>query len=271
MTLHSARAISIGVFVAGIATACSDTNAPEGQAPALPPQSSFVIDFSDFTSPGRAAAPAVQTTPAAGTYWTRSAAVVGVWNLILTATLAPPVAAFLASFSHQPVYTEGAWTWSYSFAVLGVPHSARLEARFVSAGVQWDMYISKAGEYTDFHWFTGVSNVSGTAGTWALSMGPANPTAFIDIVWNRVPSEAYDIRYTNVAAGTSEYGSYITYGVTGLTPYDAFYDLYGAQADNLTEIEWNRTTKEGRTRDPAYFLDSDWRCWASNLDNTTCP
>jgi hypothetical protein len=168
-------------------------------------------------------------------------AVVGVWNLILTVTLAPPVAAFLASFSHQPVWSDGAWTWPYDFTVLGVPHSARLEARFVPAC------------------------------TWSLSMGPANPTAFIDIEWNRAQSGAtYDIKYTNVATGTSEYGSYIRYGVTGLTPYDAFYDIYGAQADNLTEIEWNRTTKEGRTRDPAYFLDSDWRCWASNLDNTTC-
>jgi hypothetical protein len=271
MTFRSARAIGIGVFCAGIATACTDASAPEGEAPQLPPQSSFVVDFSDFTTSALAVAPVGRTTQAAGTYWTRSAIVVGAWNLILTVTLAPPVAAFVAAFSHQPVWSDGVWTWPYDFNVLGVRHSARLEARSVSAGIQWDMYISKEGDYTDFHWYTGVSNISGTAGTWSLSRGPTSPTAFIDIAWNRASSGAtYDIRYTNVVTGTNEYGSYLTYGVTGGTPYDAFYHLYGAQAANLTEIEWNRTTKAGRTRDPAYFQDSAWRCWATDLANTTC-
>jgi hypothetical protein len=272
VTSRSARAISIGVCFAGLATACTDASAPEGEAPELPPPASFIIDFSDFTRSTLAASEHAVNGPAGHSYWERSAVVVGAWNLILTTTLAPPVAAFVASFSHQPEWSDGAWTWPYDFDVRGIRHSARLEARHVSAGVRWDMYISKEGAYTDCHWYTGVSNISGTAGTWLLSRGPTDSTAFIAMAWNRASAGAtYDIRYTNVVAGANEYGSYITYGVTGDTPYDAYFVLfYGAQADNLTEIEWSRTTKAGRTRDPAFFQDSAWRCWASDHENATC-
>jgi len=272
MTFRSARAISIGVFFAGIAAACTDANAPEGEAPELPPQSSFIIDFSDFTSSTLTASARAVLGPTGHTYWERSAVVVGAWKSILTVTLAPPVAAFVTSFSHQPEWADGAWTWPYDFNVWGVRHSARLEARSVAAGVRWDMYISKEGAYTDFHWYTGVSNISGTAGTWLLSRGPADSTAFMEVDWHRASSgETYDTRYTNVVTGTNEYGSYITYGVTGDTPFDAFFVLfYGAQPHNLTEIEWTRTTKAGRTRDPAFFQDSAWRCWASDHENATC-
>ena len=273
MSRSLSKTVCLGLAVALFATACDDTTAPEGDPPELPPQTSLVMDFSDFLSPASAAAPGVQMAPAAGTYWTRSAVVVGVWNLILTGTLAPPTAAFIAAVHHQPEWDDSAsaWTWSYDFNVLGVQHSARLEARFITDGVRWDMYISRDGGFTDFRWYTGVSHASGTNGSWTLNMSPEEPTEFLQIDWERASSgETYELTYTNIIAGNAEYGSYITHGVTGDTPYDAFYDLYGADTGNLTEIEWNRTTKEGRTKDPAHFGDSDWRCWDSNLDNTTC-
>lgn len=265
------RTIGLGMLFGLFATACDEATGPEGEAPDIPPATSFVIDFDDFLNPALASAPVVLAAPAAGTYWTRAAVVVGVWNLILTGTLAPPVAAFIASFNHDPEWSGEAWTWSYGFSVLGVQHSARLEARLITNAVQWDMYITRNGGFSDFHWYSGVSDASGMAGTWSLNRTPDDPTAFIDIEWNRSSSgDTYDITYTNVVAGTAEYGSYITYGVTDDTPYDAFYDLFGAQGDNLTEIQWNRTTKEGRTKDPAHFEDSNWRCWDANLNNATC-
>jgi hypothetical protein len=267
------RDLLAGFAVILVTVSCSDATEPEGDPPELPPLTSFVMDFGDFTDSPLAAPDVSLAATAAGTYWLRSALVVGVWNTILTVTLAPPVAAFVASFNHEPVWSadDGAWTWPYDFTVLGVQHSARLEARLVAAGVQWDMYITRDGSFNDFHWYTGTSNITGTSGTWILNMSPNDPTEFLDIAWSRSASgDTYELTYTNAVAGTAEYGSYITYGVTGDTPYNAFYDLYGAQGGNLTEIEWNRTTKGGRTRDPAHFGDSDWRCWDANLDNTTC-
>jgi hypothetical protein len=267
----SSRVLCLGLFFAVFATACDEATAPEGDAPELPPQASLVIDFSDFLNPALAASAVNQTAPAAGTYWTRAAVVAGVWNFIITGTLAPPVAAFVAAAHQAPEWSGEAWTWSYNFNALTVQHSARLEARMIPDGVQWDMYITRDGSFDDFHWYSGFSHQSGTSGTWSLNRTPDDATAFIDIEWNRSASgDTYDITYTNVVAGAAENGSYITYGVTGNTPYDAYYDLFGAQGNNLTEIQWNRTTKEGRTADPAHFQDSNWRCWNANLDNTSC-
>jgi hypothetical protein len=254
-------------------TACDDATAPEGDPPELPPQTSFVMDFGDFPTHPMAVPSAIPAAPAAGTYWTSSAIVVGVWNLIITGTLAPPVAAFIASFNHQAEWDEdvGAWVWSYTFSAIGNQYSARLEARLITDAVQWDMYISREGGFTDFHWYTGVSNASGLSGTWSLNRDAQDPSAYIDIDWSRAESgDTYEITYTNVVSGAPEYGSYITYGVTGDTPYDAFYDLYGAEGGDLTEIEWNRTTKEGRVSSQVLFGDSDWHCWDANLDDTTC-
>ncbi len=254
-----------------LATSCTDTNAPEGDPPVLPPSTSFVIDFADFAAPELADATGVFARQA-GANWRRSAVVVGVWNIALTVTLVVPVAAFVESFRHQPEGRDGAWVWPYDFNALGASYSARLEARPVSAGVQWDMFISRDGDYTDFNWYSGQSNLTGTSGTWSLNRMPNDPTPFIDIEWNRVVGEdTYDIRYTNVIPGDAENGGYIQHGITGASPYDAFYQIFSANNNNLTEIEWSRSNKEGRVRDPMFYSDSDWRCWDTNLDDIACP
>ena len=64
-----------------------------------------------------------------------------------------------------------------------------------------------------------------------------------------------------------ENGGYINYGITNETPYNAFYDIYNKGQDNHTNIEWNRTTKEGRVKDAQHFLDAVWHLWDSNLDD----
>jgi hypothetical protein len=267
--------VCLGLFVLLFATACDEATAPEGDPPEIPPQASLVMDFSDFLNPAMAASSDIQMAPAAGSYWIRSAVVVGVWNIILTGTLAPPVAAFVAAAGQEAEWDEelDAWTWSYNFTALGVQHSARLEARLDGNAIQWEMYISRDGSFSDFLWYTGESYASGLSGTWTLYRDPDDPIQFIRIDWSRSSSgETSEITYTNIEAGAAADGSYITYGITGETPYDAFYDLYGAETGNRTDIEWNRTTKEGRTKDLAHFEDDDWRCWAPapGLENTTC-
>lgn len=229
-----------------------------------------MIDFSDFQNQGN---PAVATTVAAvGLNWAWSAAVVGTWNVLLTVTMATPVAAFIAAINQTPTVEDGAWVWSYSFQALAATHSARLEARPANNGVDWNMFISRSGSYTDFDWFDGFSNLSGTTGTWSLRLNPTDPTPFIDIDWNRDASGSTgDIRYTNAIPGNAENDAYIFAGRTSGTPYDSFYQIYSAANDNLTEIEWNRTTKAGRVRDPNHFGNSDWRCWNGQLDDIACP
>ena len=42
---------------------------------------------------------------------------------------------------------------------------------------------------------------------------------------------------------------------------DALYEIYNKGKDNLVEINWNRTTKAGRIKDPSYYGNSDFHCW----------
>lgn len=270
MMTYRRRFVS-GLCIAAMMTlGCNDATAPGDEPPEIPPLNSLFVDFSDFTSNPLQVA-AVPSAEAAGPNWGRAAVVVGVWNVALTVTLAVPVAAFVVSFTQQPEGSEGAWVWSYDFMALGVQHHARLEASPVPTGIRWEMYITKDGEFTDFLWFSGESNLQGTSGTWSLNMNPSEATSFIDIEWNQTAGrETFDTRFTNVITGAPENGSYIFHGVTEDPVYDAFYQVYGVVNDNLTEIEWNRTTKEGRTRDPLYFGDSDWHCWNSALNDVAC-
>jgi hypothetical protein len=206
----------------------------------------------------------------AGANWIYSAVTVGVWNTILVVTLAPPVAAFRAAVGKTPVGENGAWVWRYNFSLLDGQYSARLEARPATGGIDWDMYISKTGGFTDFHWYEGFSKLDGTSGTWSLQRSPTEPVKFLDIVWNRNASASTgDIKYTNVVPGSPDNGSYIMQAITSGT-YDAYVELGSAATSNVTRIEWNRASKAGRVRDAAHFGDSNWHCWDGSLNNLAC-
>ncbi|MEJ2637408.1 MAG: hypothetical protein P8184_19235 [Calditrichia bacterium] len=267
----------VSLALAFLNTGCDKNSTdPKQTAPDLPPTASFVMDFSDFAvvnpSP---AAPQVsgqfdQTLTKQNWGW--AAGNVGVWNTLITVGLAVPVAAFMESFKHEAVLqTDGSWVWSYSFTVLGIIHNAKLQAKVTDQQVQWDMYISKQDAYTDFHWYTGTSNLPPTHGTWTLYNSPDNPAPLLGIEWNRdAQTSTGDIKYTNIVPEGAENGGYIYYGVTQDTVYNAFYDIYNKGKDNTTNIRWNRTEKYGQVKDPQHFGDSEWHCWDSHLDDIAC-
>lgn len=247
------------------------------EPPEIPPVSTFVMDFGDFTE-------STSFTQVSGDgetvllgatteNWSFASLNVLVWNTVLTVGLAVPVASFIAAFGKSPVlHTDSTWVWSYNFFANDVLHLAELHGRAVGDTVTWSMYISKQDAFTDFLWYTGVSDVQVTEGTWTLNNNPDDPTPLLDITWHRNPDEGTaDITYTNIVPEGPENGGYISYGITGGIPYDAFYDIYNKGADNHTDIEWNRTTKEGRVRDPNHFADSEWHCWDSALEDVDCP
>jgi hypothetical protein len=262
------------VALAIVVSSCSkkDTTSPEDEAPSIPPISSFVIDFSDFTSTGPLSKPGHLDKILTTRNWGWAAGNVVVWNTVLTVTLAVPVAAFVESFKHEPVrMPDGSWVWSYDFEVFEIPHSASLHGTIDNGEVHWDMYISKQGAYTDFHWYTGNSDFLATEGTWTLSMNPDDPMPFLDIVWHRdLQNASGDIKYTNIIPDDPGNGGYISHGASNRT-HDAFYIIYHKVVDNHTEIEWNRISKEGRLRDTLHFGDADWRCWDGQLQDRDCP
>jgi len=251
-----------------------DPNSPADQSPDIPPQSTFIMDFSEFpdtTSPvlfGKIFPP--DTTQR--TNWKWAAFHVGFWNTILTITLAVPVAAFAEAFNHQPVQQpNGSWLWSYDVTVSGIVHTAKLFGTSVTNGVEWRMLLTKQDFYEDFEWYTGFSNLPLTEGNWTLNKDPNDPVPFLYITWHRnAEQNTADIKYTNIIPQAPANGSYIFYGKTNDDPYNRFYDIYGQEENRIIDIEWNYENLFGRVMDPMHFGDPDWHCWNEQLFNVDC-
>jgi len=256
---------------------CTTNPGGGGTPPEIPPASTFVMDFGDFTEGGGAGKNMEGFDPTAAqlgvqSNWVWSAGHVAVWNVILTVTLVVPVAAYAESFQHTPrLDSTGTWIWEYDFMAGGVMHSASLHATAAGGNIEWDMFISKEGEFADVNWYSGVSNLVGTAGTWRLNQDPQNVTPFIDIEWNRDPTASTtDIKYTNAVPDGPENGGFIFFGILGGAGNDRVYQIFNKGADNQINIEWNHLMTDGRVQDPAHFGDTDWHCWDTALMDTPC-
>jgi hypothetical protein len=154
--------------------------------------------------------------------------------------------------------------------VSGINHSAELHALAVNGDIQWDMYVTKDGFYENFNWFSGTSNLVGTAGTWTLNNSPNDSQPLLEIEWTRTEeTDTGNIRYTNIIPGDPENGAYIYYGTTD-GDLDAFYDIYSANENRMINVEWNRTTRQGRVKDANHFGDDQWRCWNTEQKDTDC-
>lgn len=244
-------------------TACTQK---DKDAPKLPPIESMVIDFTKFPKDEGKTTDETATKNNFGF----AAVNVGWWSTVLVVNLAIPVAAFYESFNHDATYSAALekWTWTYSFNAGGM-HTARLEATLNGIDeVHWEMYISKAGAYSDFLWFSGNTKTDESAATWQLMKNPTAPVSYININYARSSSASADIRYTLVEPGIDS-GSYIEYGAT-TNPLNAFYNIYLANGNNLTNINWNTTSKEGRVKSLVHFGNDEWQCWNTMLEDTEC-
>lgn len=232
-------------------------------APEIPPLSTFAMDFSNFQSAGK--------TASDSTYWGLSAFEAGIWNYILYVNLAIPVASFKESFNHKAVYVSDTkeWLWTYTVQAANATYTAKLYAKVSGSDINWRMLLSQSGVYSDFEWYTGVSKTDQTSGTWSLNVGPQKKASYIDIAWSKNSTKS-EIKYTNVLAGDEGKGTYINYGLTPGTEFDAFYDIYYAKDGSTTNIIWNKANRNGKVKKPTLYGDSDYRCWGTDLANTVC-
>ena len=252
------KLLVMGSFLMLTVISCKKDPSP----PAIPPASTMAIDFGDFNSTKSLVATDSVIPPASN--WGYCAAGATFWNIILTVTLAVPVASFYESFKHEGAYqSENTWVWAYSFTAI-FKYNAKLTAKAVGDSIHWEMRISQQGGFQDVVWYTGVSAKDGSKGNWTLNENALNPTKFIYIEWNR----DQDIKYTLVKAADPNVGAYIKYGKLATGNFNAFYQIY--LYNNLTDIEWNTTTKDGHVKDPNAYGDSEWHCWSTSLQNTTC-
>ena len=251
-----------------IVMACKDDSTNSGdQPPEIPPISTFQMDFTAF--PDTADASAKPSLLLTYNNWGFAAFNVAVWNAFITLGAAIPVAAYAAALQQTPHQQEdGTWVWAYN---VGDAYSAELHGSIDANGVDWEMYISQTGGYSDFMWYSGHNNLTLTQGSWTLYQTPAEPESLLSIVWHRsTDNSTADIKYTNVEPGGDEYGGYIYYGIDPDSTFDAFYNIYNAGADQLTNIEWNLDTYDGRAKAEYRFEDTLWHCWDETLNDVSC-
>ncbi|MEN8193616.1 MAG: hypothetical protein ABFS12_12415 [Bacteroidota bacterium] len=233
-------------------------------APELPPTASFSIDFSDFESEGK------EVTVYEN--WGHAAFNVAVWNAIITVGLAVPVASFAEAVNnHEPVYLEDQkWLWEYSFSAGNHNYTAKLYGELGDGEVYWEMYITKEDVFTDFLWYSGTSKLDNSEVDWILYDTPTNPTEILAIDYNKTSEDTGNIKYTNIVPDGPENGGYIKYGNDSTTNLNAYYDIYNKGQDNLIEIEWSQTAKNGRVKNFMYYEDNDWHCWDEYLIDIDC-
>jgi len=275
-----------------LVTGCGKSSTTSKTPPQIPPLQTFLIPFDEFNSNGISAISdqesqrefvglassdsmqAIIQQAAWGdqSNWLYGASKVVYWSAIVVVGLAVPVAAYKASFQNTPVQqTDGSWIWSYTVNWFGT-YSAKLHGTYTDSGVRWEMNISKQGEYTDFLWYYGESNLDETEGDWILKENPQNPNDLLHIDWQRDISDGtYAIKYTDIKPGAAENGGYISAQYTKQTPYDHIWDIYDKVENNHTFIEWNGSTQAGRVKDYNKYFDNSWHCCDTNHVNCACP
>ncbi len=250
-----------------LAVSCSKDD--EDTMPDLPPVEALSMDFSDFSE-----LPDTTDLKSTEGYWNFAYAYTSVsfWNALTVVTMAVPVASYLESLNQTPVYLgDNSWEWSYTVTVLHLEYTARLvTTRLNNEEFKVEMFISLTGVFEDFKWFEGTVRYDRTNASWTMYQGPDHSgSAWLNIEWNKDwEADTSNIRYTYVMTGDTEYGSYIEYGITDDTDYDAYYTVSGSQS--TVEIKWNRTSKAGRVKSEAVFGDTGWHCWDESFMNVTC-
>lgn len=269
--MNSSKQIAL-FFLSGmlaLATVLPGCKKDDEPAPQLPPESSFVMNFNNFSSADDTLA---QRNLTSYRNWGHAYGTVAVWNTIITVGLAVPVASFLESFNHEAVYhpDESNWTWSYNVTAAGQVYEAELTAYMEGNSVVWEMRVTKGNEFSDFLWYTGTSDINGDDGYWILMNKPSDPRPLLRIDWYQDLGGAASIRYTNVVPDGPENGGYILYG-TSDGAFDRYYNIFNKGQDNMTLIEWNHTNLNGNIKDPAFYEDYEVHCWGTNLQDIVCP
>ena len=245
----------------------------KGEPPVLPPVESMTIDFSNFASLKKSADLPVGQKGSENSNWEFSAAVAGVWKLIISTTLAVPVASFKLAANQIPVYlSEKNWQWSYTVPVAGVTYKARLTG-VIGTSNTWKMYITKEGTggFAEFLWFEGTSKLDGTEGQWIFYESSQSQGAILQVDWAKTGASIGGIKYTYVKTGDPFKNSYIEYGLTTST-LNAYFNIHYFNTLKFSDvnIEWNTTTKNGRVKCVDYLGVTDWHCWNENKINAVC-
>lgn len=236
-----------------------------GDAPMLPPVSTLVPDLDDIME---AYQPEKSTQVEGPTYNNISMAILAItyWNAHLVVGLALPVASFTAAVNQEPERLDNdTWLWTYDFEYPEgeIIYTAELTADVVEDLVYWEMRIIQ-GEVLDFVWYTGVSNVIATEGTWTLYDNPEDNNEFIYIDWEvDYEAETFTVNYENIRTEDQYEGSYIEYGTADAVNF--YYEVYDSYEDVTYTILYNSDTNEGSISDGV-----ETGCWNEYFQDVSC-
>ncbi len=230
------------ILSAGILNNCKKD---KGDPPVLPPMESMTIDFSNFASQKKSAEIADYGKGTETSNWEFAATVAGFWKILMSTTLAIPVASFKIAINQTPVYLDTkTWQWSYNVSVLGETYKARLTGQINTSDVTWKMYITKDGTnpFSEFVWFQGTSKLDGTSGQWILNQSAAVPEPILQIDWTKSGTSVGTVTYTFVKNLDPFKTSYIEYGLTSST-LNAYYTIHYFNGIKFSDVnvEWNTT------------------------------
>jgi len=260
--------LAAALFLTVLSFSCSDKE-NEDTLPELPPIDAMLMDFDEFID-NPSQMPALKSME--GYENARfSFLTVSFWSVLVNLPMIVPAAAYLESFNHTPVYLgDNSWQWSYSVTGVTDSYSARLVTKRISNDeFTAEMIVSKTGGFQDFKWFEGSIRYDRTHAEWTMYDSPINNVAWLDIEWNKDwELNTSNITYTIVQPGHEQEGSYITFGITEDSVYDAYYTI--SMSEKETMIKWNRTLSNGKVMDEVYFGDNLWHCWNELLLDADC-
>ncbi len=275
--------IILSCFTLPLLTACE----PEEEPLEPPPMSSMVMDFDSFPSENSTTQVEQLRLAPESIYFSHTNSLtnhqfatlkVFFWSTLIAVGQAVPIHVFQTALNHLPEkQDDGSWVWKYSTTFQNVKYSARLVGKVVAETVEWEMYVSKEGEFTDFKWYTGVSQIDRSGGSWVLYEDPTAPKAIFTITWGRDSSASTAfLKYLNTKEGINN-GEYIQYAkIANTNGYDAQFSIYlindlDTTLSHTEMVEWNIATRAGRVQDPNHYGDNTWYYWDESLADTVAP
>ncbi len=247
------------------------------EAPELPEMSDFIMPFTGFTEADtNRVVSTMSNSRSLKTYknWFYAATNLVVFQVAIATHMAIPVATFAEAFNHTPTHIgNGVFQWKYTVNDVSGNFVCRLTAEFTNDNndeVEWNMYVSKVGAYSDVNFYTGITSTTEKSGTWTLRHKPNNVEDALLIEYGPDGNNGGQIKYTNIVPNTVDNGSYVEYTEIDGAEYDKTYDIFLAKEDNLVEILWSEANIYGKVKSPMFFNDEDFHCWDDTRADAIC-
>ncbi len=203
--------------------------------------------------------------------WLTAVFVVSVFNVLVLAGLAIPVAATSAALSVEPTFeSDGKWHWNYTYQGPLQTHDLELTGQVLPGKTVWEMYVTRQlpTELNHFLWYSGEAEISGENGFWVFydDTKPNENAEVIGIDWTVNSETDREITFTDRNVDSPGLGNTLNYDL--LTP-NVTMTIVNATAGDSTEVSWNMDSGEGHIIAPDYN-DGNKACWNSTQENIDC-